>query len=323
MIKKIQTPYLTALLLFFSWAITAKPLNVMVLTGHTDKFHDWKISSQYVKKVLDQQQIFKTDLVVIPQLGPSFKTFVPNFEKYDVVVLKLNIPDWNAKAKTALENFVKSGGGVVVLHEAGNAFIHWLEYNKMTALGGWGRSDAFPKWVDYYQLSEKEAWPDRNERCGPYYYWKANKFVTDSIPGHAGAHGNRVPYVIQVRDTAHAITKGLPKKWLQFNDELYGDLRGPAQNITVLATAFSEKKSGGTGKEEPVFFTVKYGKGRIFHSVMGHTNPRLFDSLHNVGFQVTFSRGVEWAATGNVTQSVPKHFPTDTTVLLKNLFPIE
>jgi hypothetical protein len=29
-----------------------------------------------------------------------------------------------------------------------------------------------------------------------------------------------------------------------------------------------------------------------------------------VGFRTTFARGVEWAATGKVTQPVPSDFPT-------------
>jgi type 1 glutamine amidotransferase len=87
----------------------------------------------------------------------------------------------------------------------------------------------------------------------------------------------------------------------------------------VLATAFSTKETGGTGKEEPVLLTLKYGKGRIFHSVMGHTTTKLSESFENVGFQVTFLRGTEWAATGRVKQKVPTEMPSEDKVLLRNL----
>jgi type 1 glutamine amidotransferase len=87
----------------------------------------------------------------------------------------------------------------------------------------------------------------------------------------------------------------------------------------VLATAFSSKTTGGTGKEEPVLFTITYGKGRIFQSVLGHTGADFSDSVQDVGFQVTFSRGTEWAATGKVKQKLPTEFPTETSVLQRDL----
>ena len=285
-------------LLSLNLGLQAKPIKVMLLTGRTDNSHKWEVTSPYLKAVLDQQKVFTTDVVLIPSPGKAFDEFVPEFSKYQVVVLDMNMPEWNEKAKAAFVDFVQNGGGVVVIHEANNAFPNWKEFNQITALGGWG---------------------NRNEKDGPYYYWKDGKYVTDNSPGSGGAHGSRVPYVVNIRDTEHPITKGLPAKWLHQNDELYGNLRGPAQNIHVLATAFSTKETGGTGKEEPVFFTVTYGKGRVFQTVMGHTGGDYADSVEDVGFQVTFSRGVEWAATGKVTQKLPTEFPTETTTLLRKL----
>ena len=55
---------------------------------------------------------------------------------------------------------------------------------------------------------------------------------------------------------------------------------------------------------------LHYGKGRIFHTVMGHD---VF-ALSCVGFITTFQRGTEWAATGKVTQKVPANFPTANSV---------
>ena len=53
-----------------------------------------------------------------------------------------------------------------------------------------------------------------------------------------------------------------------------------------------------------------YGKGRVFHTTLGHD----INALSCVGFIVTFQRGTEWAATGKVTQKVPTVFPTATVV---------
>jgi type 1 glutamine amidotransferase len=50
---------------------------------------------------------------------------------------------------------------------------------------------------------------------------------------------------------------------------------------------------------------ISYGRGRVFHSTLGHNEESMLD----VGFVVTLDRGTEWAATGRVTQKVPENFP--------------
>jgi type 1 glutamine amidotransferase len=104
--------------------------------------------------------------------------------------------------------------------------------------------------------------------------------------------------------------KGLPATWMHATDELYGMLRGPGQNMTVLATAHSDPENRGTGNDEPMLMVLSFGKGRIFHTVIGHDSV----ALSCVGFMTTFQRGTEWAATGKVTQKVPAGFPTAKTV---------
>jgi type 1 glutamine amidotransferase len=99
--------------------------------------------------------------------------------------------------------------------------------------------------------------------------------------------------------------KGLPKVWMHAGDELYAGLRGPGENMKVLATAFSDPANEGSGHDEPILMVVKYGRGRVFHTVMGHDVA----AMSCVGFITTFQRGVEWAATGKVTQKVPASFP--------------
>ena len=286
------------LLLIIPVALLAKPIKVMLLTGQTDKYHNWEVTSAHLKATLDLYDKFETDVVLIPDNQESMAYFNPEFSDYQVVVLNHNSNELPDKTKQAFVKFVRDGGGVVVVHEADNAFPAWKEYNQICGLGGW---------------------KGRNENNGPYYYWKDGEYVKDFSPGKAGAHGKRVPFIITIRDTEHPITKGLPTKWLHKNDELYGNLRGPAEHIHVLATAFSESETGGTGKEELVLFTVTFGKGRIFHTVLGHTGADFSDSVQDVGFQVTFSRGTEWAATGKVKQKRPSAFPTEEEALLRDL----
>ena len=109
--------------------------------------------------------------------------------------------------------------------------------------------------------------------------------------------------------------QGLPAKWMHANDELYSQLRGPAKNLTVLATAFADKAKHPTasGENEPMLMAIAYGKGRIFHTTLGHVGPKDAEPVQSVncgGFLTTLLRGTEWAASGKVTLPVPADFPT-------------
>ncbi len=120
----------------------------------------------------------------------------------------------------------------------------------------------------------------------------------------------RIPFQVTVQNPQHPIMKGLPTLWMHQGDELYANLRGPGKNMTVLATGYSDPANRGTGFGEPQLMVLSYGKGRVFHTTFGHDG----DALSSVDGVVTFQRGVEWAATGRVTQAVPRSFPTATTV---------
>ena len=89
-----------------------------------------------------------------------------------------------------------------------------------------------------------------------------------------------------------------------------GGLGEIGRNMTVLATAFSDPQNNGSGRDEPQLMVLSYGKGRVFHTTLGHD----VNALSSVDFVVTLQRGTEWAATGQVTQKVPTSFPTAATV---------
>lgn len=213
--------------------------------------------------------------------------FAPNFKEYDVVISNLGYKaaQWPVNTQIAFESYMANGGGFVAVHAADNAFPKWLEYNKMIGVGGWG---------------------GRNEKDGPYlYYNNENNLVREVKSGKGGTHGKRHEFQITKR-SEHPILKDLPNVWMHTKDECYGRLRGPAENVTILATALCPKEQRGTGKHEPMLMTISYGEGRVFHTTLGHADY----SLESVGFITTFLRGVEWAATGEVTQAIPSDFPT-------------
>lgn len=251
---------------------------VLIVTGQNN--HDWAHTTPAMKQILEESGRFTVDVSTTPRGGQhgedAWKKWQPEFKGHDVVVLDYNGQDWPESVRNAFSDYMSNGGGLVVVHGADNPFPGWKEFNEMIGVGGWG---------------------GRNEKSGPMLYWQDGKIVRDMSPGPGGTHGPQEAFLVDVRVADHPITKGLPAQWRHVQDELYARLRGPATNLTVLATAFS----GQTQHHEPVLMVINYGKGRVFHTVLGHSAQQ----MHGLGFQITLLRGTEWAATGKVTIDKP------------------
>jgi uncharacterized protein len=267
----------------------------LIITGQNS--HNWKASSPVLKQILDETGMFSAEIMTTPDKGGDMNTFNPDFSRYKLVVLDYDGDSWSAKTNSAFIQYVTNGGGVVIYHAAGNSFPGWKEYNEMIGLGGWG---------------------NRSEKDGPYVYYKNNILVTDTSAGTAGSHGKSREFVVKTRIADHPITKGLPARWLHGTDELYSQLRGPAKNMQILATAFADSAAGGgTMRDEPMLMTISFGKGRIFHTAMGHADEGGGPAMQCAGFITTLQRGAEWAVTGEVTQKVPWDFPSAAGVVLR------
>jgi len=273
------------------------PLKALIIDGQNN--HNWKGTTPILKSLLNETGLFAVDVATSPPEGQPMDTFKPNFSQYDVIVSNYTGADWPKQTQDALIEYMNNGGGLVIYHAANNAFPQWKQWNEMTALGGWG---------------------GRDEKAGPKVRYRDGKFVLDDSPGRGGTHGPQHEFQIIIRDPNHPITAGLPQKWMHTKDELYSELRGPAKNMSILATAYADPEKKGTGEHEPILFTVRFGKGRVFQTALGH-GP---EQLRCVGFIFTFQRGTEWAATGRVTQmQVPQDFPTADKISLRALPPSE
>lgn len=258
-----------------------EPMKALIVDGQNN--HGvWPQTTKLMKSYLEQTGLFTVDVATAAPKGtdPNFK---PEFSKYKVVISNFGhgAAPWPEETQKSFEEFVSNGGGFVVVHAADNSFPEWPAYNEMIGLGGWG---------------------NRSEKDGPYVYFdKEGKLVRDDSTGPGGNHGAQWEFPVVIRDREHPIVKDMPVEWLHAKDELYDKLRGPAKNMQVLATAESQV----TGRHEPMIFTIAYGKGRVFHTPMGHAEY----SMECVGFITTLQRGTEWAATGNVTAPIPVDFP--------------
>jgi type 1 glutamine amidotransferase len=111
--------------------------------------------------------------------------------------------------------------------------------------------------------------------------------------GQAG-HGQRHPFLVRIVDRNHPITRAM-SDFMHSTDELYHRLE-MQPNIHLLATAYSAPDTGGTGRDEPIAWTVDYQGGRCFHNVLGHD----VEGMQSAGFVALVQRGTEWAATGKV-----------------------
>ncbi|MBA4321217.1 MAG: trehalose utilization [Odoribacter sp.] len=282
------------LIFFFTTCKNESVYRTLIITGQNN--HNWKASSPVLKTILDETGLFAADIAITPEKGGDMARFNPDFSRYKLVVLDYNGDSWSEKTKAAFLNYVTGGGGVVVYHSSSISFPGWREYNEICGLGGWG---------------------DRNEKSGPYVYYKNNQLVTDTSAGIGGSYGPKQDFEVRIRNTNHPVTNGLPMRWMHGNDELYSRLRGPAKNLEILATAYSDTSVNGTGRDEPVLMTITFGKGRIFHTTMGHSDENDDIAMHCTGFIVTLQRGAEWAVTGNVTQPVPFDFPNVAGVVLR------
>ena len=265
----------------------SKALSILIIDGQNN--HKWAETTPILVDALEGSGRFAVEVSTSPKKGSpaeAWDSWRPAFANYDVVLSNYNGEMWPDEVRASFLSYVQGGGGLVIVHAANNSFGMWPEYNEAIGLGGWG---------------------GRNEKHGPYVYLnELGEIVRDEKPGKGGNHGAKHEFVVEVYDSEHPITKGMPMRWKHAKDELYDMLRGPAKNMTILATAMSPV----TKRQEPMIFTIDYGKGRVFHTPMGHDTTSM--SCH--GFYNTIQRGAEWAATGAVTLPLDPSFPNESSV---------
>ena len=270
----------------------AEKIKALIIDGQNN--HNWRKMTPSMKATLEATGRFTVAVSTLPSnKDPKEKwaEWKPEFAKYAVVVSNYNDGGkcrWPEARRKEFEKFVSEGGGLVVVHAADNSSADWPEYNRMIGVGGWG---------------------GRKPKDGSLLRKKNGKWVPDPAPkGRSGSHGRGWSYLVETEAPDHPIMKDIPREWKHAKEELYNSMRGPCQNVTVLASAVSQQ----TKVAEPMVMVIEYGKGKVFHTTLGHVGS--VDPIQCVGFQTLFARGTEFVATGKVTLPVPSSFPTETEV---------
>ena len=270
-------------------ATAAEKIKVLIVDGQNN--HAWAKTTPIIKDMLEKSGRFTVEVATTPPKNSpqeAWAQFCPEFKQYQAVLVNYNDygkgDQWPAEVQKAMEDYMKSGGGLVLFHAANNAFPMWAEWNKMIGMN----------------------WQ-------PNTYGDALKVVDGKVvripkgEGPGAGHGPQHEYDVELLDKDHPVTKGMPAKWHHVKDELYHGQRGPALNVHVLAYAFDDPattQGKGTGNNEPLVYTVTYGPSRVFVNLMGH-GP---DQTGTPDMIALLTRGTEWAATGKVTLPLPEDF---------------
>ncbi len=266
-------------------------LNALILSGHMTHEHDnefrsFRTHNQWITTLLEDTGRFRVRVVEDPR-GLSAEII----DKYDVVIVVFEGRDgyhdkavgFGAETDAALLRFVSQGKGIVWFHGSAVQEDDWgypEEYNVMRG---------------------------------------AKLSVATGIRPRPWGEA-----LLRVAEPGHAITEGITKPWTVTGDDILTGVQ-LYEGAQVLLTTFDDLESyenapvwpmshypvaippeglagmAGINTDQPLAWINEYGAGRSFTITIGHD----IDTFRRIEFIRMFPRGVEWAATGDVTLTGP------------------
>ena len=177
----------------------------------------------------------------------------------DFLQVDVILSNWNSWPENDLRWPVKTELALLQFIENGGGFVTFHS-----------SSSAFYNWPEFQKISTA-AW------------------IMDST-----YHDKPSETRITITSKMHPVTKGVND--FDIFDELWIQA---AENpeFEVLGTASKKEISETEIKPQPAIMVAGYGKGRIFHTILGHD----INAIQNPGFSILIINATEWTATGKVT----------------------
>ena len=239
-----------------------KPLRTLILTGNeAHRWHHWEKSTEAILREMKRDPRLRLEVIHDPE---DFAR--KDLREYAVILLN-NYANWHdprplsEPARQAFLDFVRSGGGVIIIHFANGAWHY--------SLPNAGASD----WPEYRRLVRR---------------------VWDHQGKPPSAHDPFGRFEVKPTTISHPITDGL--RPFEVEDELYVNQAGE-EAIEPLLVA----RSRTTGKDEPLAWCSTYGAGRVFQTLLGHSE-KTYDPYETGEI---LRRAVAWCAGRQVRVTPP------------------
>ncbi len=237
-------------------AAPAGEVRVLVLTGNAaHKWHNGEKTTPRIRAALLRDKRIRVDVITdFEELGRR------DLGRYHVLLLN-NWCNWHdpkppgEKSRSAFTRFVEGGGGLVLVHFANGAYHYSLP------------RAAASDWPGYRKVVRR-VW---------------NHQRRDGRP--ASGHDSFGRFDVLVTSRKHPITAGL--KRFAVTDELYFHQDGDEPIEPLLAA-----ESKVTRKVEPLAWAYRHGKGRVFQTLLGHSE-KTYDSFEA---REVLRRAVAWTA---------------------------
>lgn len=263
-------------------------IQVLLVTGLVTAEHQFRVTNEKLRTLLESTGRFH---VTIVEEGRNMNQDF--LAPYDVILLHYDGKTWptdkavrlGEMSESSIYQFVAGGKGIVFYHSSA--------------------------WVD-------EDWPDEWRKLMGGYCTMVD--------------GRRAPaddLIVKTVDDEHPIAKGVKKEWMTVLEDLFTPIHfHPESDVHVIEAVRDDisyyqelfdqglfppkhhpvnipggklENMPGINQDTPVMWTNKYGGGRTFVTTIGH-GPGTWERF---SFITLFVRGVEWAATGEVTLHAP------------------
>lgn len=244
-------------------------------------------------------------VLLVFSIKPQYAAEILKKDKIKVLILSgMNNHDWQKTTPFLANIFQENGFEIEVSNRPDTMkYKNLKEFDALVS--NW---NSFPDndlvWPDNIQkdllrfLNEGGGLVFFHSSTSCLYKWPEFKKISTGAWVEDTWHGKPSWVKVKIENQEHLITKGIPdfytfdELWINAEQNSTFEVLGSALNDTILSKGL---------EKQPVIFVSNYGKGRIFHTTLGHD----IIAMSNPDFQMLLLRGTEWAASSKVRSSFP------------------